>query len=87
MTEQEIMQLARNVGMAVREVGVSFTVVANGEEMQRFATLVAEREREACANVCENTTQEYEPYTGNPYRLNYTCAAAIRARGEKGSVQ
>jgi hypothetical protein len=41
-----------------------------------------EAEREACADVCEDTTQEYEQYTGQPLALNYTCAAAIRARGQ-----
>lgn len=39
-------------------------------------------EREACADLCEDTTQEYEQYTGQPLPLNYTCAAAIRARGQ-----
>ena len=40
-------------------------------------------ERESCADLCEHTSQEYQQYTGQPYKLNYTCAAAIRARGEK----
>lgn len=39
-------------------------------------------EREACAMVCENTDQEYEPHTGQPHNLSYTCATAIRARSE-----
>ena len=42
-----------------------------------FAALVAEREREACAKVCDELRDEdgFEPY-------GTECAAAIRARGE-----
>jgi hypothetical protein len=41
--------------------------------LERFAALVAEKEREACAKVCEDT----------PWSNWFTadCAAAIRARG------
>jgi len=37
-------------------------------------------EREACAKLCLHTNQEYEPFTGQPRNLSYTCADAIRAR-------
>ncbi len=43
--------------------------------------LAAAHEREMCAKVCEDADQEYEDYTCEPLRLNYTCAVAIRARG------
>ncbi len=48
-------------------------------ELERFATLVAAAEREACARVCEEL-----PYPGNSDWQCGTldCAAAIRARGE-----
>jgi hypothetical protein len=49
--------------------------------LERFAKLVAAAERESCANLCEDTNQEYEPFTGQPRNLSYTCADAIRARG------
>jgi hypothetical protein len=52
------------------------------EELEAFAALVAAAEREACAELCEGTYQEHEAYTGQPKALNYTCAKAIRARGE-----
>jgi hypothetical protein len=52
-------------------------------EILRFAVLVAEKEREECASLCEDTSQEYEQYTGQPQALNHTCASAIRARGQK----
>ena len=44
--------------------------------LERFAALVAEAEREACANVCD------ERERANLYGLK-ECAAAIRERGEK----
>ena len=43
------------------------------EDLERFASLVAAQEREACARVCE------EP----GWNAANWCAKAIRARGEK----
>ena len=34
---------------------------------------------ERAAQACEDASQEYEPYTGQPRGLQHTCAAAIRA--------
>jgi len=42
------------------------------DRLERFAALVAEREREACAKACDGWMHA----NGND------CAAAIRARGE-----
>ena len=39
----------------------------------------AEREREACARVCD----EYAANSSNPMNFSENCATAIRARGEK----
>jgi len=41
-----------------------------------FAKLVAAKEREACARVCEETDD------GTPYNLAEECARNIRARGQ-----
>lgn len=38
---------------------------------------------ERAAGICDNTTQEYTPYTGDEISLNYTCAQAIREAKEK----
>ena len=38
----------------------------------------AEREREACARVCD----EYAANSSNPMNFSENCAAAIRARGD-----
>lgn len=47
--------------------------------LQRFASLVAASEREACAKVCESIDAEYH---GEEVLATW-CASAIRARGEK----
>ncbi len=53
--------------------------------LQRFAALVAEREREACAMVCDDEGAEWDIWRDGWHAAN-ECAAAIRARGEKGGV-
>jgi len=47
-----------------------------GDQILAFAKLVAAKEREACARVCEETDD------GTPYNLAEECARNIRARGE-----
>jgi hypothetical protein len=46
-------------------------------EVQKFAELVAEKEREACANICE--TLELPDW---PDKVRQPLAQAIRARGQ-----
>jgi len=50
-------------------------------DVERFAALVAAAEREACAKVCEKEAGELN--TVRESLAAVTCAAAIRARGEK----
>lgn len=81
MTEQEMMRLAKEAGMFAilgplrsllsHEIGI----------LHRFTTLVAERERQACAKVCESI------YTNGDAAEGWLCIAAdkIRARGESWS--
>ena len=66
MTQEEIIEMARQAGLwpAVTD---TFK-----KELETFAKLVAAKEREACANVCEDSVE----YAGD------TLAKAIRARGE-----
>lgn len=75
------------IGMAIQAVGnyenkhywPFFT-----EELEHFAKLVAEREREACAKVAQKTVCDTHISTG--VRIYGTAAAkAIRARGEPTS--
>ena len=45
----------------------------------RFARLLADAEREACAKICESYTDK----SGSDHESHgYTCAIAIRARGK-----
>lgn len=79
MTRDEIIRMAREAGAAVG------TVMPDGPEIifpqcmdvERFATLVAAAEREACAKFVE---EEYVRQFDEPWRQNL--AAAIRARGQ-----
>ena len=62
---KDIIRIAREAGL--------FTHKEVQPELERFATLVAAAEREACAKVCEGRLQEGLNFEG--------CATAIRARG------
>jgi len=66
MTQDEIIEMARQVGIIFHGLGNT------PEELEAFAKLVAAKEREACAKVCE---AQYE-YYGH----DHVFAKAIRAR-------
>jgi hypothetical protein len=55
-----------------------------GEPLQMFAKLVADKEREACAKLCDSTVEQtyISGYTGAVHSARRECAAAIRARGQ-----
>ena len=80
MTRTEVIAIARDVGMC----GMLTDVVCTIDELERFAALVAEAEREACAALIESTTERSRWIRGG---INGTpiepCqyAAAIRAMG------
>jgi hypothetical protein len=78
MTRDEIIRMANEVGfVAYGEDAGEYRIPtpAFHGRLERFAALIAEAEREACAKVCEQP--------GKQYRLGWECAEAIRARGEK----
>ena len=94
MTQDEIIEMARQAGWS----GIysswtsptnrtSLTVPVTMQQIEAFAKLVAAKEREACAKVCE--THGVHPalnvWNGGPdwYKHGKNCAAAIRARGEQ----
>ncbi len=64
MARNDIIRLAQ-------EAGIHYSF---GMELERFAALVAEAEREACALVCEPQSKWDDPLTA------YNIANAIRAR-------
>jgi hypothetical protein len=65
MTQDEVLKMAKQAGFS-SAVGKH---IALDDDLERFAKLVAQHEREACAKVAENTKA---PFT----------ATAIRARGQ-----
>ena len=92
MTRDDILRLLQECGF-----GTLMDHPIMTENMMRFAALVAEREREACAKVCEEKQNYSMPIPCPdgiegccvahvvPARREKTgseCAAAIRARGE-----
>lgn len=79
MTRTEVIAIARDVGMC----GMLTDVVCTIDELERFAALVAAKEREACAQVCDYYATALD-YGSSPYTHSRECkqaAAAIRARG------
>ena len=68
MDREEIIRMAREAGFEVYETDVWITDGWWTEELERFAALVAAREREACAKRLEGVGCDH-------------CAANIRARG------
>lgn len=79
MNKEEIIRMAREVADKDKvDPYINEFVVLTPEELERFAALVAEHERNACAKVCEALRDEdgYEAW-------NTECADAIRARSKQ----
>jgi hypothetical protein len=84
MTQDEIYEM-------VRQSDLGFLLGDNWmmqHEFEAFAKLVAAKEREACAKVCESEWGKGYRDDGSDAWLAhdnavYACAAAIRARGEQ----
>ena len=72
MTIKEIFEMARQAGFEGC-AELTWEDVICTEELVAFAKLVAEKEREACAKICEG-------YSG--YKTAF-CALKIRARGKE----
>ena len=71
MNREDIVRMAQEAGL------VNWEATAYANELSRFAKLVAEHERTACANLCEQ--HGYEHYCGN---VTDKLAETIRARGK-----
>ncbi len=78
MTQNEIIDMARQVGFSVSGELIlddaGRTTITN--RMEAFARLVAAKEREACAKVCDELQDI-------PATEPHHCAEDIRARGEQ----
>jgi hypothetical protein len=79
MTQDEIIEMARQAGFVEYELDDG-TTNAFDKRYEAFAKLVATKEREACANICE--TLELPEW---PDKVRQPLAQAIRARGEQQS--
>ena len=84
MTQDEIIEMARQAGME-QDGNMWFSNLYKTDmdvhisHLEAFAKLVAAKERETCAKVCEQI--DIAAFGGERPAPN-DCAAAIRARGE-----
>ena len=90
MTRDEIIEMARQAGcVAAAHPFIPWSV--SQEALERFAALVAEAEREACAMICEEEAADFEQMGDGCSDGRYDwkadgcmdCAANIRARAEQ----
>jgi hypothetical protein len=86
MNREDVIRIARKAGIA--KYGLGWTCWEG--QLERFAALIAEHEREACARLCDQMfhdwcNQEFE--NEDEALMNKPdaedCKKAIRARGEK----
>ena len=71
MTRDQIIKLARQASQGNEDRNIFFDFMV--EELEDFAHLVAQHEREACAKVCEDSVEE----------AGDELAWQIRARGQE----
>ena len=74
MTQDEIIEMARQAGFEGC-AELTWEDVICTEELERFAKLVAQHERDACAGLCDVQASTVAASAE-------VCAEAIRARGE-----
>jgi hypothetical protein len=75
MTQDEIMKMAREAGLHIA-TDVNWMPIISLGNAERFANLVAQHEREACAKLCDDLDKM------RGYSYADKCAKAIRARGQ-----
>jgi hypothetical protein len=77
MTQEEIIEMARQTSSQEKLPWNGTYIFNSKKQLIEFAKLVAAKEREACAKVCEDLLGCSEYYPGS------SAAKAIRARGQK----
>jgi hypothetical protein len=82
MTQDEIIQMAFDAGFDWSGEELTWEGVICTEELMAFAKLVAQTEREACANLCWKNEDDNAFVNQGGKRLDLLCAELIRARGE-----
>ena len=82
MTQNEIIEMAKQCGFE-RLGHDDCDLVCYPEEVEAFAKLVAQHEREACANLCwKNQDDNAFVNAYNGKRLDLLCSELIRTRGK-----
>ena len=71
MTQDEIIEMAREAGFEIECCSLDWH-----KRITAFANLVAAKERESCAKVCDEVGE-------HPSLTPQHCAESIRARGEQ----
>ena len=84
MTHEEIMEMAREASSMARLPWNGEWIFRSKKELMAFASLVAAKEREVCALVCEAKAHEVRLWCNKSNVI--ACAAAIRSRGTKEGV-
>ena len=77
MTSDDIICMAKEAGFDKNSLGTTFTHGKLDENLEKFASLVAAAEREACAKLCDEMAEKDR--LTNYYKV---AANAIRARGQ-----
>jgi len=82
MTQDEIIEMARKAGyldLSLTDRGMEL------KELEAFAKLVAAKEREVCAKLCDSRLEKWVSLFGKNkmYKWMLGLPKAIRARGEQ----
>ena len=91
MTKEEIIEMAKKADLTQHENPHFGTYTATTVSLMRFAKLVAEHEREVCANVCdvefhkpmEILIKDVSTYENGWIEGCKTCFEKIYARGQE----
>lgn len=81
MTHEEIIAMAKEASSMERLPWNGEWIFRSKKELMAFAALVAAKERDACAQVCDAKAHEVRLWCNESNVI--ACAAAIRARGQK----
>ena len=79
MTQDEIIEMARQSGDVLTDSRGRMDFCFDNYGLEAFAKLVAAKEREACAKICDDELKEWGIFDSDVGDVS----KAIRARGEK----
>jgi len=86
MTKEEIIEMAHKSGLHIA-TDVNWMPIIGLEYLEKFAKLVAEKEREACAKICDDRLTAYQ-YQIDEWAMEHIkeakhLAKAIKSRGQE----